>query len=250
MSYPFPHEPPTIERRGREARSRCKCDECEREDARAVVVFNVVAAGSEENYDGTHSVCRRCLENALAMLSDPDLVKTRTPLTNSEHAARKLATEAHGFQKYDSGTEPYVVHLAEVRDVLVEFGWGGDTELLVAAWLHDIVEDTRVTRASIEEQFGGRVGKLVWSVTGEGKTRRERNEDAYAKMVEHPDSIILKLADRIANARASKQTSPDDLFLMYKSEHEAFKGRLHPDSSLVPRKDAMWVTLDRIYGEP
>lgn len=244
------HDGPTIKRRGRRGHVfGYSCDECERSDAPALVTFNVVAAGTYENYDGQHSVCRACLENALAMFEDPDLVKTATPLKDGEYSARRFATEVHGFQKYDSGTEPYIVHLAEVRDVLVEFGWGDDTELLVAAWLHDAVEDTCATRAAIEEKFGGRVGKLVWSVTGEGETRKARNEDAYAKMVEHQDSIILKLADRIANARASKQTSPSKLYAMYKAEHGDFKRRLHVDSRFVPRKDAMWAALDGIYGE-
>ena len=196
----------------------------------------------------SNPICKKCVEKALAMFSDPELVATKTPLSAEEKAARAFATKVHGDQKYDSGTEPYVVHLAEVRDVLVEFGWDG-VELLVSAWLHDAVEDTKTGAGDIAGEFNARVAKLVWAVTGLGGSRKERNEDAYKKMVEYPDSIPLKLADRLANARASKQTSPDALFEMYKREHHAsFKDRLQRAGGVDPRTVAMWKALDDIFG--
>jgi guanosine-3',5'-bis(diphosphate) 3'-pyrophosphohydrolase len=247
MSYGRDHEPPFVERR-RMSRSGIMCSECGKSDVPSVVVFNVTAAGSEENYDGEHSVCRACLENALAMFNDPNLVKTKTPLSAAEKAARAFATDKHGYQKYDSGTEPYVVHLAEVRDVAVEFGWTS-TEMLLGAWLHDVLEDTTVTPSEFVEEFGSDVGALVWTVTGVGKNRKERNESTYKKMVEYPVAIPLKLADRIANARASKQTSPDSLFEMYRREyHTSFKDRLQRASGMDPRTVAMWKTLDELFG--
>jgi guanosine-3',5'-bis(diphosphate) 3'-pyrophosphohydrolase len=242
-------DPPTLKRRGRGSTTAFYwCDECGNSNVPGLVTFNVVAAGPEENYDGTHSVCKACLENALAMFNDPNLVKTATPLSPSEIAARAFATRAHGYQKYDSGTEPYVLHLAEVRDVVVEFGYG-TTELLASAWLHDVIEDTTHVVEEIKAQFGETVANLVWAVTGRGVNRKARNEDAYTKMVENPGSIPLKLADRIANARASKQTSPDALFEMYKREHPIFKGRLERASGTDPRTVAMWRTLDQIFDQ-
>lgn len=245
MSYD--HDSPFVERRRMSRYGYIKCSECGKSDIPSVVVFNVTAVGSEENYDGEHSVCRTCLSKALAMLDDPDLVKTKTPLSQPEKAARAFAMKAHGAQKYDSGTEPYVVHLAEVRDVVVEFGWT-TTEMLLGAWLHDVIEDTGHSLIAVAEEFGGIVAKYVWAVTGVGKNRKERNEDAYKKMVEYPVAIPLKLADRIANVRASKQTSPDTLFEMYRREYPAFKNRLEPAGGAHPRTIAMWKALDELLG--
>ncbi len=238
-----------IERRGRSAnRFGYACDECGKRDVAALVTFDVVAAGPEDNYDGEHSVCKACLEKALAMFSNPDLVATKTPLGPEEKPARAFATKMHDGQKYDSGTEPYVVHLTEVRDTLVEFGWQDDTDLLIGGWLHDVVEDTSASPSLVMQEFGARVANLVWAVTGQGKNRVERNGNAYQKMVSYPEAIPLKLADRLANARASKQTSPDKLFEMYRREYPTFRAILEPAGGTDPRTVAMWKALDEILG--
>jgi hypothetical protein len=250
MSY-LDHVPPKVRRRSRTKDEPIghKCDECERRDAPSLIEFHVVTAGSEDNYDRTHRVCRACLEKSLAMLSDPAFVQTRTVTSGEEDLARVFATSVHADQKYDSGTEPYVVHLAEVRDVLVEFGWSYNSDLLVSAWLHDVLEDTAVKSDEIHLKFGERVVRLVWAVTGVGGSRKARNEDAYGKMTSYPESIPLKLADRIANARASKQTSPDRLFEMYRGEYPGFRERLKPHSETDARSERMWAELDALLGK-
>jgi len=244
-----PNLPPKVARRSRgDTDSSYGCDECGTTTAPALINFCARTPGSG-HYNGVHSVCRRCLENALAMFTDPSLIQTKTPTNMAERVARAFATKMHADQKYDSGTEPYVVHLAEVRDTLVEFGWEGDTDLLVSAWLHDVVEDTTALAANIQAEFGARVSNLVWAVTGQGSSRAERNDDAYCKMSSYPDSIPLKLADRVANARASKQTSPDKLFEMYRREHTLFSAILKPHSGADSREIAMWRALDEIFAE-
>jgi len=229
------------------------CDGCGSIDAPAIALLSV--SPFPRTSERQSRVCKACLLKAYAMFDDPGLVETRTPMRPDEAKARGYATKLHEGQKYDSGTAPYVVHLAEVRDVCVEFGWD-ETAYRVAAWLHDTIEDTDTTADMIETDFGERVRKLVWAVTGEGKNRRERNEDAYKKMISYPDAIPLKLADRIANARASKETSPDALFEMYAREHPAFKDRLKnacgfdskTGGTFDPRTNAMWRALDEIFG--
>ena len=66
--------------------------------------------------------------------------------------AQRFAEEAHAGQRY--GEHPYGVHLQAVRAVLRDFGHGG--ALAVAAWLHDTVEDTAVTREQVEAHFENR----------------------------------------------------------------------------------------------
>src|SRR5512140_2370165 len=138
-----------------------------------------------------------------------------------ETAARAYALRAHGDQRY--GAHAYVVHLAAVRDALAEFGHGGD--LLVAAWLHDTLEDTTARREEIRAAFGPGVEALVWAVTGEGPDRKARNEAAYAKIRAHPAAASLKLADRLANCRASVRDNPG-LLAKYRAEMPRFSEAL------------------------
>ena len=77
-------------------------------------------------------------------------------------AAYQVAKEAHKDQRRRSG-EPYISHPVAVAIILV--GLGMDTETLVAALLHDVVEDTATTGESIEKQFGEDVALMVNGVT-------------------------------------------------------------------------------------
>lgn len=136
--------------------------------------------------------------------------------TALEQEARAFAADRHAAQRY--GDRPYVVHLEAVRAVLADFGHG--EALAVAAWLHDVVEDTEATREDIAARFGDEVAQLVWAVTGVGHNRRTRIASAYEKIRAYPRAAILKLADRTANVEASRE-APDKL-AMYRSEHTGF----------------------------
>ena len=163
-----------------------------------------------------------------------------------EALAQKIATEAHGDQKY--GEKPYTDHLAAVRLVLQDFGYEDEDDICVAAWLHDTLEDTKYTAEEMECSFGPQVTKLVWAVTGIGKTRKERNADAYAKLQQHPAAIPLKLADRISNAENSARDNPR-LLAMYRSEYPEFKRHLLGEVSVAARKGpvmSMWDRLDKV----
>src|SRR5262245_31138361 len=98
--------------------------------------------------------------------------------------ARQLAIAAHGNQTY--GDKPYEHHLRAVVDVLKRFGASledaSTAPLLIAAWLHDSLEDTALSRAEVETNFGAEVTELVWRVTDEpGATRKERKPATYRK---------------------------------------------------------------------
>jgi guanosine-3',5'-bis(diphosphate) 3'-pyrophosphohydrolase len=154
-----------------------------------------------------------------------------------EKDAQQFAEERHAAQRY--GDQLYTVHLARVRAVLTDFGHGGP--LGVAAWLHDMIEDTGTTREEISARFGENVAVLVYAVTGVGKNRAERNASAYMKIQGVPAAAILKLADRIANVEAS-QDRPDKL-QMYRDEWPAFAKAL--DGLGDPR---MWSRLKKALG--
>ncbi len=155
---------------------------------------------------------------------------------DQEAAARAFAIARHGDQRY--GDAPYVTHLEAVRAVLADFGLAG--ALGVAAWLHDVLEDTATSRGELEGRFGVEVSALAWAVTGEGRDRRERARSIYEKIVAHPAAAPLKLADRIANVEASR-ARPDKLEL-YRAEREGFRRAL---GALAD--PAMWARLDRAF---
>ncbi len=126
--------------------------------------------------------------------------------------ARKFAIERHGNQMY--GNLPYIFHLDMVYGITVDLGL--DEDYQVAAYLHDVLEDTATSKEELETIFGKRVANLVFSVTGEGETRKEKKASMIKKLNDFPEGINLKMADRYANMKES--LSIPKLFKMYADE--------------------------------
>lgn len=152
---------------------------------------------------------------------------------NKIDLAKDFAVTAHGDQLY--GELPYVHHLASVVDVLADYT--ASEELLAAGWLHDVLEDTPVSRAEIEGAFGRLVSSVVWACTGVGFNRATRNASIYQKIALFPHAAIVKCADRIANVEHSKPGSKHRM--MYARENQSFGSVIQP---LVP--PAMWQRLE------
>ena len=130
--------------------------------------------------------------------------------------AFEIANKYHGDQLRRSG-EPYIIHPIAVCDILVDLGM--DWQSLVAALLHDVVEDTPYTIEQLTEDFGEEVAVLVDGVTKLGKvqiTSRETKEEQQAEnvrkmllaMSKDIRVIIVKLADRLHNMRTLEYVSP------------------------------------------
>lgn len=147
------------------------------------------------------------------------------------------ANVKHAGQLYSSGL-PYTHHLAAVEAVLRRFG-AAHEELLTAAWLHDVVEDTGTKLKEVEEMFGAEVAKLVGAVTNEeGANRKIRAALTYPKIRDAgPEAVRLKLADRIANVETGGK-----LVGMYKKEYEDFKRSLFTPT----QNEDMWNHLDSL----
>ena len=129
--------------------------------------------------------------------------------------AKALAIKAHKDQKY--GKQPYVVHLNDVVTRVQTITQ--DPEVIAAAWLHDIVEDTQITIDDIKSQFGDNVAAMVWAVTGVGADRAAQMANAIEKIAQTPGSELVKSADRLSNAAASKSEKKMKLYQRYKDEH-------------------------------
>ena len=127
--------------------------------------------------------------------------------------AYNLALDAHGNQRRISGI-PYILHPTSVACILVELGM--DTQSIVAALLHDVVEDTAYTVSDIEKIFGKEIANLVDGETKLGKIPYSSQEEQQAEnlrkmliaMAEDIRVIIIKLADRLHNMRTIECMEP------------------------------------------
>jgi guanosine-3',5'-bis(diphosphate) 3'-pyrophosphohydrolase len=126
--------------------------------------------------------------------------------------AYDVAEEAHAEQKRKSG-DPYITHPLAVATVLA--GLGMDTTTLVAALLHDTVEDTGVDLESIRSDFGPEVAHLVDGVTkidkvtfGDG-AQAETIRKMIVAMSRDPRVLVIKLADRLHNMRTLRFLPPE-----------------------------------------
>ena len=94
--------------------------------------------------------------------------------------AYKFAYKAHHGQKRKSGV-PYILHPVSVAEILL--GLGMDTESLVAALLHDVVEDTDVSLSTIKKEFSDSIGNLIDGVTKIGKIPFSSREEEQAENI-------------------------------------------------------------------
>jgi (p)ppGpp synthase/HD superfamily hydrolase len=139
-----------------------------------------------------------------------------TEVTNSmEVRAQALATQAHKTQLY--GTQPYMVHIEDVVRRVKQITT--DPEIIAAAYLHDVVEDTDIPLEYIVKHFGQNVANMVWAVTGIGSDRAAKMANAIEKIAQTPGSELVKSADRLSNAAASKAERKQKLYQRYRDEH-------------------------------
>jgi guanosine-3',5'-bis(diphosphate) 3'-pyrophosphohydrolase len=124
-----------------------------------------------------------------------------------------FATAHHGDQRRKTGA-PYLEHLLEAVQILVEGAGVSSRDVLVGAVLHDVVEDTPCTLPELSAAFGPRVAELVGWVTvpdpgpGEDPATVKRN---YLRRLSAapPDAVLVKLADRASNVQALRNLPPD-----------------------------------------
>jgi (p)ppGpp synthase/HD superfamily hydrolase len=103
-----------------------------------------------------------------------------------------------------SAQEPYINHLLEVASLVAEATHGKDPDLIVAALLHDAIEDQEVPRELIESEFGKRVAEVVRQVTDDKTLPKEKRKEIQIKTAgkKSNDAKIIKLADKTSNMRA------------------------------------------------
>lgn len=127
--------------------------------------------------------------------------------------AASFAAERHAAQKRKgAAAEPYINHLLEVAELVASAISEPDANVVIAALLHDTVEDVGVTREEIAQRFGEDVAGLVLEVTDDkslpkAERKRLQVENAPKKSVR---AQAIKLADKISNIRAMLNSPPAD----------------------------------------
>lgn len=179
-------------------------------------------------------------------------------------AAREFAVAAHGDQKY--GDEPYVSHLDDVATLCLHHlqmigvmeSVGDKTmqfrplivDCLVAAYLHDVLEDTEKTEGDISLAFGPEAAHVAASLSDPpGKNRKERKMMLHARLESVDErtsygSVVLavKAMDRLANLRKCRDGGNTSLLEMYQKEALAFRKAVFRSGMC----GQAWVEIDRI----
>lgn len=159
----------------------------------------------------------------------------------------------HQYDKY----LPYEFHLRMVHQVAKEFihlitnSNDGETSLresvLLAAFGHDLVEDTRVSYNDVKGVLGYTTTEIVYALTNEkGKNRKERANDKYYDGIRSVEgAVFVKLCDRIANVRYGKITG-SGMVKMYHKENPNFIQKLgyqekHPLSKMFHYLNGLFI---------
>jgi (p)ppGpp synthase/HD superfamily hydrolase len=152
--------------------------------------------------------------------------------------ARLFAKAAHAavgqMRKYTG--EPYIVHPVEVAGIVRN--WGGTDTMCVAALLHDVLEDTKITYDILEDEFGVEVAQLVRWLTdvsrpsdGNRATRKALDRQHIADAPAEAQTI--KVADMISNTKSIVSNDPDFAVVYLKEKKELLRVLTKVDSHMI-----------------
>jgi guanosine-3',5'-bis(diphosphate) 3'-pyrophosphohydrolase len=182
----------------------------------------------------------------------PYLKVTHTNELAAIFSAAHFAAEKHSNQRRKGKAgEPYVNHLLEVAHLISSAIPEPDRNLMIAALLHDVIEDAGVTKEELIERFSADVANLVAEVTDDkslSKSERKRLqvETAPKKSIR---AQAIKLADKISNLRAILARPPADWDFARKKEYfewakRVVDGLTEPDPILKAEFDKTLKRFD------
>jgi (p)ppGpp synthase/HD superfamily hydrolase len=123
-------------------------------------------------------------------------------------AAENFARERHSGMTRKDGTTTYFEHLSGVVARLKNLGMTNE-DVMCAAWLHDILEDTNTTFDEIEQRFGDKVAVLVLSLSKDMSLSKAKQEEQYVKQLKNAsfNAKVIKLCDISANLKDIKHAT-------------------------------------------
>ncbi len=136
--------------------------------------------------------------------------------------ALRFAARKHRDQRRKGGAaQPYINHPIDLTDILWRIGSVRDTATLVAALLHDTVEDTNTSPDEIREQFGQEVRDLVMEVTDDKNLPKAERKRLQVVNAPHksPKARQIKLADKISNVYEIAHDPPRDWTIERRREY-------------------------------
>jgi guanosine-3',5'-bis(diphosphate) 3'-pyrophosphohydrolase len=143
--------------------------------------------------------------------------------------ALNFSAEKHRNQ-YRKGVDasPYINHPIGVAHALVKDGEVEDEMTLIAALLHDTIEDTETTRKEVEGKFGKEVADLVMEMTDDKRLEKKERKDLQVKHAPHLShrAKMIKIADKICNIRDILERPPRDWSLKRKQDYLDWSGRV------------------------
>ena len=154
-----------------------------------------------------------------------------------------FAIQAHASVNQEYDGKPYSVHLIMVYHQAMKFidhiPQRLRDDVLNAVWLHDTIEDCRLTYNDIVKISNVEVAELVYALSNEkGRNRKERANGKYYKGIRETEfATFIKLCDRLANVTYSRETN-SRMFEVYKNENQDFLKHLFetPDQQLRYRE--------------
>jgi (p)ppGpp synthase/HD superfamily hydrolase len=165
-------------------------------------------------------------------------------------AAARFAAEKHAQQKRKGAMgEPYFNHLLEVAELAAASSNELDVELIMAAFLHDTVEDTNVTLRELEQNFGSEVAGLVAEMTDDKSLPKEQRKSLQVQNAHNksPRAQTLKVADKISNLRAILTSPPVGWSTARKREYAEWANQVV--SRLSAPNPVLKKEFDKIYAE-
>jgi (p)ppGpp synthase/HD superfamily hydrolase len=173
-------------------------------------------------------------------------LETIQRITSAAHfaAARHSAQRRKG-----AAAEPYINHLLEVADLVSGALEGPDTNVVIAALLHDTIEDVGVTREELIEKFGQDVTSLVLECTDDKSLPKQERKRLQIVNAPHKSvrAQFIKLADKISNLRAILASPPADWSV--ETRRQYFEWAKQVVDALSAPNAGLKTEFDRLYGE-
>ena len=150
------------------------------------------------------------------------------PIVTLARAYHFAAARQVNQRRKGEAAEPYMNHLTEVAELVARATRGSDPEVVIAAVLHDTVEDTEATLDELKAQFGERVAGLVAEVTDDKSLPKQTRKDLQVEHAAHASrgAQIIKLADKTSNLRALAAGPPKGWSDERRLEYVEWAGRV------------------------
>jgi guanosine-3',5'-bis(diphosphate) 3'-pyrophosphohydrolase len=155
--------------------------------------------------------------------------------------ALDFAAERHSAQRRKGlDAAPYVNHLIEVATLLANIGEIDDVEVLIAAVLHDVLEDTATSADEVTERFGERVCRFVRALSDDKSLPRKRRREITLEELPEMDVLVkvIKLADLSSNIKLLPPNWSDERKLEYLEWSERAATICSPECQ--PLADVYW----------